>query len=411
MTDYHCDISADAYADNAGTATGTAYTGPAGMQAAIRGSGAATALVAGDTLYVKAGTGSLSRLVLIDCNGHDVSAWEVGQTVRDNGGGAVLWRGTVVQERDEIATGLAADDMLLVWLDSGYTETEVDAAVASGILNTSIPDNSPGAITGSSTPGILIDTNAGTDTSPIRIVGVNSSWVEDGTTPVFDGGDKATNCFLGSKNYSYWRNVHGKDSTASVWKSVNLSRFLNCVAEGAGAHGWDTLYGEFHLCKAFDCSSYGFYGNYQSYANCVAYNCGTYGFYVYQGSAMGCVAFECSGSGGFYVSNAALFNCVSDSNSSGVVLGSGTTQIVACRITNNTSYGINSSRPTHDPYCFYSGNGANFSSDVHSDTVHGASTRITTGTVGYIDGDNATLSDRNYGLTNAATARRQEVVL
>jgi len=36
---------------------------------------------------------------------------------------------------------------------------------------------------------------------------------------------------------------------------------------------------------------------------------------------------------------------------------------------------------------------------------------VTTGEIGYIDGDNVDLTLRNYGLTNDAAARRMEALL
>jgi len=142
--------------------------------------------------------------------------------------------------------------------------------------------------------------------------------------------------------------------------------------------------------------------------HCTAYNCGN-GFYVYAGAAAGCVAYECTT--GFTLVYGAAYNCVADSNTNGFAGTNGNEQAVGCRITNNTAYGISGTKSLYDPYCFYGGNGANFQNDIHDDTVDGTSTRVTSGTVGYIDGDNATLADRNYGLTNSATSRRQEVTL
>ena len=70
MTDYYCDLDEDTHADATGADhAGNEYTGPAGLQAAIRGTGNATALAAGDTTppaIVASGGGAKLRTVLDD---------------------------------------------------------------------------------------------------------------------------------------------------------------------------------------------------------------------------------------------------------------------------------------------------------------------------------------------------------
>jgi len=421
MTDYYCDLGEDTFSDATGADhAGNEYTGPAGLQAAIRGTGNATALAAGDTLHLK-GTGGLSRLVLIDCNGTDVSAWGIGDVVHNKDAGST-WQGVVVQANDAPAGNLGADDLALVWLDSGYDEDDI--LVAEGVTN---DDAGGGAgdptdvdpLAAKSTPGVYVETDGGS-ASFIEFVGVNSLWAEDGTLAVLDGGDKAHTGFRNSAICSYieWRNVHTTQTVDEAWAadaSLRYCALVNCVASAGAGGGFGTTY---HIqyssamhCKAYDNSGgAGFSLSSSSVFNCVAYNNGTYGFRLVYGSVSGCVAYE--NTTNFYIANGTgLFNCVADAGTYGVsIVGSGTT-LTACRITNNISYGVYRSYPTHDPYCFYGDNGANFENDIHDDTVRGDSTRVTTGTVGYVDGDNATLADRNYGLANAATSRRQAVTL
>ena len=128
---YYCDLGNATFADSAGTDhVGAEYTGPAGMQAAIRGTGNATALAAGEILYVT-GTGDLSRLVQIDCNGYDTTAtpWDEGDAVESLDGGAAQWSGVVV----EAGVGAVADT-ILVWMTAGKDATYI--TVAYGINNT-----------------------------------------------------------------------------------------------------------------------------------------------------------------------------------------------------------------------------------------------------------------------------------
>ena len=108
-----------------------------------------------------------------------------------------------------------------------------------------------------------------------------------------------------------------------------------------------------------------------------------------------------------------IIGCVADKNADGVTVSTGGEgMIVACRITNNSAFGISGDYTWYDPYTFYGGNDANWEHANGNDLVDGESTRVTTGTMGYIDNDDATPNaDRNYGLTNQAAARRQEVLL
>ena len=108
-----------------------------------------------------------------------------------------------------------------------------------------------------------------------------------------------------------------------------------------------------------------------------------------------------------------LYNCVADDNTTGILTTHGNAVLTGCRITNNTT-GVGGSDVFHDPHTFYGGNTANWTADLGIDLVDGESTRTISDVaadIGYIDADNATLADRNYGLTNQAAARRQAVTL
>ena len=421
MTDYYLIPDADAFSDNAGTATGTAYTGPAGLQAAIRGTGNATALAPGDTLWIKAGTGNLSRLVLIDCNGTDVTAtgigWAVGDAVEDAMDGE-LWNGVIVETND--GGFLGADDMLLIWLASGLTETDV--IYTAGVRNTTQSETVTPLADNTSTPGVYLEAD-GTTAAYIKFVGVNSSWVEDGTQPIFDGADKAVSMFGTTSNTDYYefRNIHNTQFTQAAWchgsNDMRYSSFINCTAsESAGGFGNQRYMTNCFLnhCLAYNNTTNAYRLSYGQAVNCVSYN-NLRGFFLYRATLANCVAFENTvGVYAYLGPNAMLVNCVLDKNGDGVEInGSGVVNLEGCRITGNTTYGIKGTALAHDPYCFYSGNGTNFQTPgVIDDTIRGVSTRVTSGTIGYIDNDDATPNaDRNYGLTNSATSRRQEVTL
>jgi len=416
IADYSCNLSETTFSDNDGSDEGAnVYTGPAGFQAAIRGTGAATALASGKTLEIT-GTGDLSRLVRCDCNGQDYSAWTPGQVVENfTGGGAVQgdeWTGVVVQANDDPVGGMGADDMVLIWLDDDSTFTDVSLNEAAGIINVPAAQ-STSPLTDSFCDGIQVDTNSGTSILPIQVVGVNSAWAEDGTYAILDGGGKATNIILSSKSWWQWRNIHGKNSASHLFSGSGYTYWHNCIAENSGAHGWvPGNYTNFYGCKAFDCNTDGFgaYGKHCNLTHCIAYNCGSEGFYVYVGQAVGCIAYECE-TGFRFDLYGSLYNCVADSNNHGLWGLHGINMAVGCRITNNTAYGIRGDRIVHDQYSFYSGNGANFENDIHDDLVDGEHTRITTGAIGYVDGDNGTFANRDYRIKLGSAGYRSEVPL
>jgi hypothetical protein len=125
------------------------------------------------------------------------------------------------------------------------------------------------------------------------------------------------------------------------------------------------------------------------------------------------VAFQCT-TGFKPTFGTVLYNCVADDNTNGVAPSYAGAVFVGCRITNNATYGVSGDLSWYEKYCFYGGNTANWANANGVDLAGGVSTRTISDVVadiGYIDGDNATLADRNYGLTNQATSRRQAVSL
>jgi len=413
MTDYYCDLSEGTFADRTGAdSSANVLTGPAGFQAAIRGTGNATALAAGDTLYLK-GTGDQSRLVWLDVD-TDVSSWPLNASVRNDTGSPDEWIGVVVQVNYK-----SNNDQILVWLNDGFTESDID--LSHGIYYSVGPWNQ--GLDAKDTKGIEIDTNSGSTGSPISFVGVNSSWAEDGTQATLDGNDLANaNITNAGKDWLNFRNTTSKDSAGNAFEATSAAtecHFANCIADNPATGGFEYNGGywqwsTFYRCKAFGFTTYGWRVYQTSLFGCAAWGGtgGCTGMYLNASAASNCVAFEqADGYGVNMLNGSQLVNCVLDANKYGLTLTDDAQQIVGSRITNNTTYGIAGAKPVTDLYCYYSGNGANFQNDIHLDEDDGSSTRTTTGTVGYIDSDNATLADRNYGLTNQAAARRQEVAL
>lgn len=374
MAAYYCDLDQGTYADATGADhAGNEYTGPAGFQAAIRGTGNATALAAGDELYIQAGTGDASRLVLIDCNGTSVINWGLNDRVQDDDNAGGSWTGRVVETNT--LGFLGADDLALVWLDAGLDEDDI--ILAEGVDNL---DAGGGAgdpvevdpLAAKSTPGIQNDNNAGdVITGHIRIIGVDAAWAvadpDAGDSlnyqAVVDGGGKAANGFTTAGAYDrFWvENITFQNMASSGMAfSVGISNFWrikHCLLQNNGAYGLDAgtqlryslidrsilrgnTSGGARRCPIgtifawCDISGNSGAGIHEIYSPTAVYNC-----LIYENAGDGLGTF--SGDGYFILGN--VFDGNGDGGvASGILLTAGENfaVVLANRITNNTDHGI-----------------------------------------------------------------------
>lgn len=432
MTEYYCDIGADTFTDSTGDpdgdGSGDVYTAPAGLQAAIRGTGNATALVAGDTLYIKAGTGDLSRLVLIDCDGYDASAWSPGDAIESLDGGSAQWSGVVVQANDDPAGNLGADDIILAWLVSDKAASDI--VVADGINNTTkVETKDP--IASVSTPGVQLDTNEGSEGSLISVVGVDGLWSENGMKATLDGNDIATNCInIKAKDHFQWRNIEftrANGNCVNILTSVAyFHTFIRCSIHDSvtgsgvqGSGGGTVNYFVFRYCDLYNNAGQGAGPlRYPVFDGCRIYNNGVFGVYAqFSATFTNCVFYENTNHALRTLNdgNTKITNCVFDKNVlAGLYCSESVVTVEGCRFTENGTYGIEvSSANVYAGYNFFKDNttAATTGSTIYTRDKDVADTNVHDGVIGYIDGDNAMLADRNYGLTNQATSRRQAVVL
>ena len=347
---YYCDLASD-YTDATGADhTGNEYTGVGGLQAAIRGTGNATALAAGDTLYLKSATGNLGRLVKI-VGGKDISAWSLGDEVRDNGGGALLWSGVVC----ETNVG-AVNTTILVETDSAYTRATVEANKASGINNTTAVDTT--TIASTAADGIQIDSGNDGDTvsGNIKIIGCASDWsTGNGSTSycaTLDGQSVATNCaaIANSQSYGWLENLILENATGdgltSVYTSSNwVHRFL--VAQNNGGDGFnlaDNMSALIEHCVSSGNTTSGF----NIYNTTIMHSCslgdGAYGFRIRAGNSVACLASDAGNDGWLIhtVEDVVLVHCTSDGSQtgSGARTQAGRVKFWHCRFTNNAEHGI-----------------------------------------------------------------------
>lgn len=262
MTDYYCDPTQDYQNKSGADNSGNQLLGVGGLQAAIRGTGLATALAAGDTLYVKTGTGNLGRLTKI-VGGKDISGWSLGDEVRDNTAGA-HWTGVVCQ------LNVGANTTILVELDSVYTRTDVESNKGDGIENTTAADTT--TIASTTCEGLLPDTNSGDTTDGhIKLIGVNSSWATGNGTDysvTLDGQSVATNCIApAGLVYRWWlENLILENAVGS------------CFAGGGNINDfWVFRYAAFRLAGVRGCSGEGVLRN-ATFYHCIFNNNTTAGF-------------------------------------------------------------------------------------------------------------------------------------
>lgn len=367
---YYCDLTAD-FVDRTGADSGAnVYTGPCGFQAAIRGTGNATALDKGDVLWLE-GTATLCRMVKLTC-GKDVSGWTIGDTVADNNGGAE-WTGKLCQ------TNVGGNTLILVQTDVAYEQNDI--TLGSGINNSTAVDTT--TLSAKACEGILCDTGEGTAADGLI-------WAR-GTTDLTDAannlgqavleaasaGTNATNCFKTPTAFDFWRlsyltmqNATGDGFDANT--ASNYSWIIDhCLFKDNGGHGCDAY--SLNYSILFRCISRGNgdRGANSVYQNSICIACvfsgnTGYGLRLYNGgAAIGCLAYE-NGDDNFLLTvnkGVGAVHCVADGSTggSGFHLSSGNVCVFGCRATNNNQYGLESDAVTShlEDFNVIDGNGVN----------------------------------------------------
>ncbi|KKM07842.1 hypothetical protein LCGC14_1729900, partial [marine sediment metagenome] len=367
MADFYVQGDADFVAGRDGTNNGAeVLTGPGGIQIYIRGGGGAAGefqnggAVAGDRLLGAASTVALSRLVVINMNATDGSAWEIGDVVRNKTGAGDHWTGKIVQERDNVATGLTTDQHVLVQLDSPADFDDVNDNKADGIENTTKAEDD-NTIDDVAAPGIRPDTNSGDGvTGHIEVIGVKADWsemdqavaAEVNSTDfqlVLDGGGIATNCLVpngvalfrlenvtcqnavgdgldNAGGMTNWRIRHcAFSSNGGIgFDGLNNTSGLleRCLFSDNGSHGMDRVPAEIHTSEFANNTNDGFNRCNKRVVDSLVYGNGADGIST-------------------AAANVHIIRCVLDGNvESGLRFGSAGTHIRYCRITNNRDHGI-----------------------------------------------------------------------
>ena len=383
MPTYYCDLGQD-YADQTGAdKIGNELYGVGGLMAAFRGTGAATALAADDTLFIK-GTGLLARLVNITIA--DTTGWLITHEVRNAVGAGDDWTGVICEVID--------GTHILVELDSGKTLANVN--FNDNVENTTIADTeAASAVTalGLQHDGASGNMGAGT---PIKVTGVNSSWANDGTRILLDGGNETTYILALYTIQSYiWENIEFHDPTthcvSAVAGSCYYHEWVNC-SFNTGTYGvWleagSPYYYQFTGCTFHTCTTYGTRDTrYSNWVACVVHDCGVGLYPSYGGAVVDCLIYD-NTTGIFCVITTLIAHCTFNGNTFDVDSQYGPTTIVACRMSNYTTDAIKvSGTSIRDLYCYFDddANHDDGGNEITSD-FKGSSTRIITGIAGHQD--------------------------
>lgn len=413
MTTYYCDLDqdwADATGDPDGDGTGDVYKSPAGFQDAIRGTGSATAMEAGDTLYLKGTSGHVGKFVQITTNDEEAD-WVRGDSLQNDGGGGDTWQG-------EIVDVLTADTVFLVWLTVG----DFDAMVADqgdGIANTTRANT--GTFAGSGAPGVSIDTASGTAASRLKIIGCadDAGYTVDGTRAVLDGNDMAVNCIIGggAVDYIWLENIEMSQATAAGSGDQNDGQnwaWNNCTSHDNGGSGWDCDHSQGTVwvrCQSYSNSSFGFevVDTSTQFWFCLAKDNSDDGWNsntnFFSRTFIGCISHNNAGYGIYLNFYDRVVHCVVDENDDdGIYVdGSFGSVVIGNRLTDNgkdtTGYGLNaaSGAVLYGWNFLLNNDSGPTTGNVHAISYNGAATNETAGTVGYTDKAND-----DFNLTTAA---------
>ena len=339
MANYYVDLGGTWAARQTGlNNTGDQWQGPGGLDTALR------TVTAGNTCYVK-GTAIVNRFVYFNNLG-DVTGWEVGDLVQNDTGDGDDWTGIIIE--------YVSTTQVVVELDIGSSGTDVNNA--DGIENTTKAETT--TIAAQTIYYFWDNTYSGTKAGGhIKFIGVNSSWVEDGTQAVLDLTDSTFGFIAGGSSHYIWfqnweikngsTGVYANDATCLYWV------FINCTSN-TNAYGWDTNNAAFDTWTFINCQAHtnterGFNdGDLNTiYLNCIAYNNGDAGFRTSNNHGM--ILYNCvshNNDVGAYVGgeDCVIVNSVFDSNTAGVGIGIQVWDdwlvLLNNRITNNSN-GIN----------------------------------------------------------------------
>lgn len=402
MSTYYVDLtqtmpaSWGSYSGNNGLSSSAPWYGIGGLQRALY------AVLAGETIFVKAATVTGKNLIRFAHSSGMTGTVAIGDTVtQGSASGIVCYISTSVVWVEQTVGGWTASGQLVKNAGTNYV-----------------------TYTSFTVPGVTGQVDGSAAAGRVRLIGVNASWVADGTNrPTID----ATGCVCGLVLRDWMEVDHFSvtNSTAPACTSHGINGngksylfMFNCAASGAAGAGFSGFNSAVILaCTASGNSTHGFsVGNVTLLQDCYSINNGsTYGGFTMAtySVAMNCIA--ANNYNGFAVTGVGtVLGCTIHGNTNyGVSVTNASVIIQRCRISSNGVWGMYSgaaTSPVEDWNVFYGNGGdtgATSTHDIGGATGHntvsmGNSVHVSTTTaLGYVN-----TAGGDYSLTPAATSRR-----
>lgn len=269
---------------------------------------------------------------------------------------------------------------------------------------------------------IDVDTNSGTDVAPIKIIGTNSSWVNDGTYFVIDVNNNNSNGIYCNARSNYWlenieiKNVGGTgaafygQTNSDDWTLINVY-VHDCAQHGFNRGQYMRFWTVFRL-RVASCAGYGI-GSPSSWRLSHAWidSC-DYGIYGDQTMQPHCVTISNCTTMGIYATNIVTARHITiDDCPTGISVAAATVPayLEGCRITGaTTGLAIATDCNVNLVGCYFGGNTADIALTGTGTykilPINGAVTNVTlTGSDtgdGYVDAAN-----NDYTLIASATGR------
>ena len=401
MTDYYVDIgSPGAWNGRTGLDhTGNEWLGLSGFQKA------ADTVTAGNTIYIKEGAVICTTLKNITYDNLS-GTFTVGEEVRvDASNKGIVSEDTGTILTVEVTAGAFADNNTMTGQTSGAT-ADVNVTVAVKSI------------------GLNIDTNAGDIANGfVKFIGVNSSWVNDGTRCKLDGNAGAIAGCLdiikwGAIDYLYFENIEVDDADDDGFEYTtggDYCVFINCWAHHCDDDGFNVgAYNIFIRCLSTNNGGEGFKtGSNNRFIFCVAHNSGSKGFAPNGtgGVFIGCIIAENTTDGIYaYLTQTILFSTI-DENSDGIKIPYGkNTLIMFNRITTQGDDGIiaNAGYSCYEDWNLFYGNTGDDRDDSAGAGLieQGGNSKTDSAGDGYTD-----QAGHDFNLTDSADYRREAITL
>lgn len=279
---------------------------------------------------------------------------------------------------------------------------------------------------------IDFDGNVGNQTNGwIQFIGLNSSWIDDGTRYIIEGSSVAAGPvweFLNAgNNFLYFKNFElnnaAEDALGQGASYPEIMIFDNCIFDNPTNSCLDEYLQKvlWYRCQFTGAGAYGVYRPWaQAFLFCVFVGNTSDGIAAYHDGNIyyGCI-YHNNGGNGIKLENIgsvnviqAIFNCISDGNTGdGIHINASPSQTlvlpVGCRLTNNQD-GIDDDDDGYllvELYNFFLNNSSDAKEVTNESPISGRGS-LSAGTEGYNDRAND-----DFNLTSSATLRRTAIDL